>query len=388
MLRKWTLVVLCIAAPAMAQADRNVRFTGDFESGKFQPNGGTTDSFFIKTLPDPQVGGEAIRTGSGGGAPSSSWDSKVLRSQDFGGQLIKPRQGQFFARHILYYDKDYRNLNDGVLHKARAEMGITHGSNRIDFDTEVYMGLSIFVPKSFEHETGTKEYMTDTLLVLNTDSSASFLSMQVFVPKGGTEAHWYMYYPVNDSTVREGGGTVYRVDLGPVNADKGKWTDFVIRFRSNPFSVDTNPAREGIANANDKLYRGNKGILQLWKAEGPVDADGNRRMVQKINRVNKPVGNVPGTTNGKSKLAFSVRIYKGNWQRKPTDVKGPIYYGFDEFRFGEKIANGTGYQDVHPAQLACTEGCPGGSAGEPTDPVEPAPEKADPKAPQRLIILD
>lgn len=371
MRKKWAALLLLIAIPAWGQAERNVKFTADFESGKLQPNGGNKDSFFVKTLPNPQKGRDVIRTGSGGGAPSSSWDSKVLEELEIGGQKVQPRRGRYFARHVLHYDKDYRDLNDGVKEKARAEFSITHESNRIDFDTEVYAGFSIFVPKTFEHETGTKEYMTDGLIFLNTDASATFITLQVYVPKGKNKAHWFLSYPINANTVKEGGGKVYKVDLGPVEPDIGKWTDFVIRFRSNPFSKDTNPAKQGIKGAFDKLYKGNKGILQVWKAEGPSDGRGNRDMVRKINLVNTPVGNVPGKSNRDSQLAFSMRIYKGNWQRRPTDVKGPIMYGFDEFRFGEVNRHGTTFADVHPGGLDCRNGCVADDKGAPQVPDAP-----------------
>jgi len=357
-LKIFALIILGIAVPAIAQADRLVRFTGDFESGIILPNGGDTDSFFVRTLPDPQIGNEVINTGAGGGDESSSWDSKVVTSVEIGGEIVTPRNGRFFAQHVLHYDKDYTGLNSGQ-EKARAEFGLYHDANRIDFDTETYVGFSIFIPSNYEHETGTKGNLgSETLVNLNSDSSATFFTLRVYVPKGENEAHWFFNYQTNPDSVEESGRHGNLVDLGPINLDKGKWTDYVIRFRSNPFPVTTNPAAEGIANANNRVYEGNKGILQLWKAEGPNDIEGNRRMFRKISLVDTPVGNVPGDTQGKSKLAFSMRIYKYNWQTFSTDVKGPILLGFDEFRFGEFNRNGTGYSDVHPTELPCTDGCP------------------------------
>ena len=357
MLKIVALIILGIAAPTIAQADRQVRFTGDFESGKFLPNGGNTDSFFVRTLPDPQIGNEVINTGGGGGDELSSWDSKVVRSVTFGGEVVTPRNGGFFAQQVLHYAKDYTGLNSGR-EKPRTELGVGHDANRIDFDTETYVGFSIFVPSNYEHETGTTgDLGSETLVVLNSDSSAQFLTLRVYVPKGENEAHWFLNYWTNPDSVEGSKSHGNLVDLGPINLDKGKWTDYVIRFRSNPFSVTTNPAAEGIANANDRVYEGNKGILQLWKAEGPTDIDGNRKMVNKIDLVDTPVGNVPGETQGKTKLGFSMRIYKYKWQTLSTDVKGPILFGFDEFRFGEVNRTGTDFSDVHPTQQPCTDGC-------------------------------
>lgn len=402
MLKTGALLLLGFAATSIAYAEQNVRFTGDFESGKFMPNGGSADSFFVKTLPHLQIGRDVVTTGSGGGGPTSNWDTKVVVSELVGGQLVMPRRGNFFARHMLHYDKDYRGLNNGVLKKARAELGVRHDKNRIDFDTEAYAGFSIFVPDNFEHETGTSgDRGSAILVVLNTDSAADLFTLRVFVPKGEREAHWFVDYPVNPHSVSSVKAHQKRIDLGPVDADKGQWTDFVLRFRANPFSVTTNPADKRIVKANDQTYQGNKGILQLWKAEGAADGNGNRRMVRKINVVDTPVGNVPGITQGESLLGFSMRIYKYKWQTMRTSVKGPVWIGFDEFRLGEVVQNGTSYSDVHPTQLACTDGCPGNSSapppgnppspppgGQPVPPgVPPVTPGATPGAPEDLTIV-
>ena len=79
---------------SLAAIARNVHFEGGFESGEFLPNGGQLDSFFIRTLPNPQIGSEVISTGAGGGDPSAKWDSKVVRSESVGGQTVRPRRGR------------------------------------------------------------------------------------------------------------------------------------------------------------------------------------------------------------------------------------------------------------------------------------------------------
>jgi hypothetical protein len=168
--------------------------------------------------------------------------------------------------------------------------------------------------------------------------------------------------------------------MGPVEPDKGKWTDFVIRFRSNPFSRTVNPAKLGISNAKDQTFEGNKGILQVWKAEGPVDARGNREMALKVNKLNTPVGLVPHKS---WQLDQSFRIYKHGWHQQPTSVKGPVWFGFDEIRFGLVNRDGTAYSDVHPAGLACTDRCPKDSGS--SEP--PGEEEVVPKPPEGLIVV-
>jgi hypothetical protein len=281
---------------------------------------------------------------------------KVIASEVVGGQTITPRAGRFMARGVLYSDKDYRELNNGEP-KPRAAFTVGDDEHRVDFDTEVYVGFSVFLPRNFESETGTNGDQGSVVLYsMNTDSRATFLDLRVFVPRSGSGPHWFLNYTVNADSVEEAGSET--VDLGPITPDIGLWTDFVLRLRSNPFSVTTNPARAGILNANDQSYEGNRGILQMWKAEGAVDVNGDRSMVRKVSVVDAPVGNVPGTTEGESRLNLRLNVYKYSWQRlTTTSVAGPVWVGFDEFRYGEAVLDGTRYSDVHPAGLECTDGC-------------------------------
>ncbi len=368
MLKTGVWLLLGIVAPSMAYAAENVHTSAGFETGKFQPASGNIDAFFVQTLPDPQRGNKAIRTGKGGGGPTSNWDTKVVRSETVAGQLVMPRKGNFFARSMLYYDKDYTSLNGGGLPKPRSALSLTSDIHRFDFDDEGWLGLSIFIPRNFEDETANKGPSgAITIIVANVDSSASFFNLNIFVPAGETKAHWVFQYRVDDQNVTD--ENAKRIAFfGPVEPDKGMWTDFIIRYRSNPFSVDTNPADLGIRNANDQLYLANKGILQVWKSEGGIQANGDRRMVRKFSIENAPVGVVPGATQGKSLIQHSLRVYKFAWQRQSTAVKGPIWIGFDEFRYGQVAKDRTGYSDVHPSGRACTDRCPADDSPRPKPP--------------------
>jgi hypothetical protein len=105
----------------------------------------------------------------------------------------------------------------------------------------------------------------------------------------------------------------------------------------------------------DKEYEGNKGILQVWKAEGSVDSDGNRNMVLKIDKVNTPIGLVPRADD--SKIAHYWRIYKFGWLSNPTTLTRPVWFGFDEIRQGLVARDGTTFEDVLPSGAACTTDC-------------------------------
>lgn len=362
MLRMCTLssvAVLCAAAVGAAYAaDSRLQFKGDFETGLIQPKRETHDGFFVKTLPHPQGSTTEVSIARGGGGPDSGLDTRVVRSDRVGSETVQPRRGDYFVRSAVYRDKDYSRFkgNSGK-NKPRSNIGMN--GHDFDYDTEGYVGFSIYVPKNFENEVGKKgEQGKSMLLTIGAPSAETFFNLNVWVPTNDSEAHWFIRTNLNDQSVTEmHKGTVTQdIDLGKVAADKGKWTDFVVRFRSNPFSRDTNPAQKGINGAMNRMFEGNKGILQVWKAEGGEDSKGNRRMSLVLNKVNEPVGLVP---HNSWQLDSSFRIYKHGWHLQPSSVKGPVWFGFDEIRFGLTGRDGTTYADVHPANLSCTDGCKG-----------------------------
>jgi hypothetical protein len=343
---KW-MFVLFVPLTAFAE----VHFTASFESGKVQQKESSTDGFWVHTLPNPQSGTKSFASGSGGFVPSSGLDTRVVPGETWRNEIIRPRAGSYFVRSTLHYDKNYAELNGG-LNKPRSKIYMTGKSNTVPFDQEGYLGFSLFLPKSWEHETGSIGDVgkAQLLQVSSVSASHTLLTMKVYVPKGKSEAHWFLVHHFSDSSVR--GGVQKAYDLGPVKGDLGKWTDFVLRYRFNPFSTKTDA--RSITGGKDQVFQGHKGILQLWKAHGAIGRSGNRPMyLTSVNLVNKPVGLVPSTKN----IIWHFRIYKGAWHKNRTSVKGPIWVGFDEIRDGRVSAHGTSYKDVHPGGLACTDKC-------------------------------
>jgi hypothetical protein len=300
-----------------------------------------------------------------------------MRTEQVGSELVKPRRGNYFIRSAIYFEKSYDGfLGNSTKNKPRTSISAKRDGDNFDYDVEGFTGFSIYLPQNLEHELGKKgEQGKNMLMNISAPGAAEFFTLSYWVPEGKNEAHWWIR--LNHSTKSTDRDQTENIDLGPVSTDKGKWTDFVIRWRSNPFSVDTNPYKAGVPNGKDQLYRGNRGIFQLWKAEGPGDSAGNRRMALKVDKVNTPVGLVPHKS---WKLGHEWRQYKHGWHQQPTTVKGPVWIGFDEMRFGLVERDGTTYTDVHPVQLACTSSCPKGS---PTD----GPEEVVPNPPEELIVV-
>jgi hypothetical protein len=314
----------------------SVHFIGDFESGQIKGNGYPYDGFYIATLPDPQSGSTFLNNQDSDFGPSSNADTHVVRSESVGGQTIKPRGGEYFLRSEIFRNKNYLALNDFKKNRPRSKLYMTNSNLLIDFDQEGYIGFSIFVPKNFQSERGVKDHRGALTLFTIAGGGGQLVDLSQWVQSPATEAHWFIRY-----WTRTTNGTVKitKVDLGPVSADAGKWTDFVFRYRFNPFSTAT--------NWKSKSYPGNKGILQVWKAQGAVNSQGDRSMAQKVDKVNTPVGLAPSS----QKISHHFRLYKFGWLTHPTTVDRPVWIGFDEIRQGMVNRDGTTFAKVAPANF-------------------------------------
>ncbi len=365
MVSRWAVILVgLVFASSVGADDERVYFVGDFESGRIGTKSSTRDGFFIETLPDPQIDEETLHSGDSDFGPAAKADTRVVSSESIGGETVLPRKGGYFLRTEVFRTKNYLNLNNYAKNRPRSKVYMSDPSHRIEFDKEGYVGFSVYTPRNFEHELGVRDHRGDSMLFdMGSDSSRSLVTLGVWVQKPAEEAHWFLRTYSSATSVEDEGMEL--IDLGPVKPDIGKWTDFVIRYRFNPFSVATNPARAGIAHAKDQMYDGNKGILQLWKAEGPVDANGNRKMVLLVDKVNTPVGLVPHATDG---IKHLWRIYKYGWLSNPTTLTHPVWYGFDEIRQGLVERDGTTFADVAPSGLPCSSNCASSQAAKPRPP--------------------
>lgn len=353
-MKRLTLGVLFFFGSSMACAESS--FGNGFELGKISEAGSSKDGFFIQTLKASSTDAY-VPIGQGGAGEAEDLDTKVVRSETVGGQIVRPRKGTFFLRSSISYDKNYENFvgNSGK-NKARSTIAMGNPALQFNYDEEGYLGFSIFVPSNYEHETGVKDSRGNVMLLTTYATTRSTIfEIGQFVNGSGNEASWMLGYSLDATSTEESNtsDTWIKVDLGPVTPDIGKWTDFVIRYRVNPFSKDTNPADLGIPGSMNRIFEGNKGILQVWKSETDI-ASGQRKMELKANILNKPIGLVPHETN---KLLHSFRIYKFGWHNNPTSVEGPIWFGFDEIRQGLALRDGTHFQDVHPDGMGCPIGC-------------------------------
>jgi hypothetical protein len=332
-----TTTTTCAVTVANPDAARLVWFTGAFESGQIMPYTGQTDGFYFGTLPQPQTGAEAYFTSTGGAGPSAALDTRVVASETIDADEITPRDGGYFLRSAIYKTKNYTDTRfSSGADRPRSVFYLTHSSNLLDWDTEAWFGMSVWLPSNMEHDTATKNEAAEVqLLVVNPNwPSNTHMDFKYYVGGSDTISRWALRYYVGATSTAESAATSTTVNLGLVTADIGRWTDWIFRVRFNPFTTTTNPALAGIANAKNQTYQGERGILEVWKNGTKV-----------FSRVNQPLGLVPWTTRD---LSFLPRLYKSNWKLFPTSVVGPVYAAFDSIRYGQVTRDGTGYADVNP----------------------------------------
>lgn len=374
------------AAPVVTT--RNVHYSATWSSAGVASAGDLTDGGRFSSKYEPEGGVNAYS------APdedlpktASNLDQRVASSVTYQGETITARtSGGYFLQQAIYYTKEYESIqgNNGApsgsndsLDKPRTYYDLTASAYECDFDREVWFGFSFYVHPDHVHDTRTRAHQ-GRCNIFNCGAGDNFSQFRIQTGGrptsaqtgyigglGGNTEHYLLGFQTNATAVADMAGTYNSkttwVDLGDMDDDLGLWTDFVIRFRLNPFASTTNPGQAGIANAKNHSYAGNKGIMQVWKSTGPyLDASRNRAMTRVFNLFNAPVGGVPHAT---LRLEYRMGLYKYGWKNNATDNTGWIYYGLDELRFGHRKALesgevhaqfGTKDIDVNPSGLPLT----------------------------------
>jgi hypothetical protein len=167
------------------------------------------------------------------------YDTRVVGSEVVGGVTVNPRKGSYFARSEISYSKNYTTYNgNSGADKPRSNITMSKDALRTAFDDENWLGFSIFLPSNFVHDTGDKNGDQGNQLFTNyaSETTRTQFTMLEYVPTGETESHWIFQYFTDATSITENPAKRTTVDLGPVTGDLGKWTDFVIRYRMNPFT--------------------------------------------------------------------------------------------------------------------------------------------------------
>lgn len=372
--------------------DRKVYFTGTFETtrssdGKrvLQAKESVNDGFLVLTM--KSIAGtcdsESFSYGGNADGDSPAVDSYVVADgATIGGDTgVASRSGSGFYKASLVYDRSYKGITNSDTKcndptspdSARMALYMSDTPHRIDYDSEVWFGFSVYIPSTWEIETGVTGNRSEAAILEipvgpttggGTTASNSPLTLSLRTASGTNYTSWILKTNDSATTINSNNDTTMTetaLGTGSIVAqgDVGVWTDWVIHFRANPFTSTTNAST--ISGGENFSYGGNRGILQIWKSVG-----GARTMTQVHNVNGAPFGLVPRSGY---RLVLQPRIYKYGWRKNPTTVDGPVELGFDDIRFGcvNNAANGvgtsacvqraidngdTGYADVNPAGTA------------------------------------
>lgn len=375
-------------ATTSAASTRNVKFTGTIASDFIRgPNSITqTDAFLVETLPVNQTGDDSfsnagtVTTCCG---PSVALDSHVAASDvvDYAGdgiaaETVTPRLGPYFYRVELFHNKTYNCLNSpacnpgDATNKPRSKFTWSRTSLNFDSMEEFWVGFSLYIPNSFEHERDKGQHGNGpTILNINNNQSEGILEIKAMIkgPKSYPTANSGSDLCSDNSTCLETnnskiwatwptqttiGEPAYSAKdwaiLADINACKGKWVDFVIRGVNDPYS--SGHTGNGTTEAAI-TYTANKGLLEIWASDctDTPDASGYRVMTKEVSVCKAPFGLVQRTGTNQ-KWGGGLTFYAYGWKPgEPTSRTHSIYYGADEVRYGITGDEGTGYADVNPS---------------------------------------
>jgi hypothetical protein len=283
---------------------------------------------------------ENLAVTTGGLGPTSSELCHVEDStNNMGGDSdILARNGSYFFRCEIRYNLPYEVWGEGnPKNKPRYGLSPPH-TTHFDWNEEVWIGFSIYVPSDMEVEdlSAISKHWYGNMVFTIVGHSASMDHLQLRIQSVNGVNHWVFEDTLNQLGVTQDGIETF-TDAGAI--PQGEWTDFVIRYRGNPFSKATN-ASQVTGKGQDRVFPANTGILQIWVGAA---SDPALTLVKDVE--NAPVGLVPQVG---ASLRMTFRNYKYGWHHNATTMHRPIVTGWDDIRFGKKERDGTGYSDVHP----------------------------------------
>lgn len=328
----WSLIGygcgLVLAAGPLAAAEA-VLFASDFESG---------------VLNDPRIHSQSQGWQSAGTVPTITQE--------------RARDGKYGIK--MYLNKNTSETPYRTMLQA-AWGTTTDASNRVSehvpYFEDSWIGFSVFLP---ETGSGNWNQTSDTYEVIaqwhdshyfpppswdTEESKNPLFSMQVTDTTHQPARHWVLTYLGEGRTPFPTQGTPrpwqYEssgwVDVGSIDNDVGKWTDWVIRIRWNFWKVGTNgnSARFGSSVSGNVAGSPDAGLIQVWK---------NGKLV--LDRSPVQIG-----SHDNAGPTFSVGLYKG-WRTAQDRSGDPVperTIFFDAFKYGGKDAK---YADVAPGGAA------------------------------------
>jgi hypothetical protein len=297
----------------------------DFESEAIQATGVNPDGAYTKGMSGTVDGTcTPISTGNGGGDISSNHHTKVVTSENG----VTPLVGSHMLSLRLEYDCDWENPINNPANKARTSINLTHlrTANVLPYDTNVWFGFGEYY-LDHDAETGCSQCRVP-VFEINTTGADSSVTMHL-LPGAAQEFTISTQSCASCSGLPLAEANDIRY-TGDIDDWIGRWMCVIGRVNSD----------------NDST-----GSLEMWL---DPDCDGADTTDTKIIDFSGPLGPNVKTNEG---LSMVYEWYKYSWKKTATTVSPPLIKYVDGIYFGLE-SGGTGYQDVHPKQEACTVGCP------------------------------
>ncbi len=311
---------------------------------------------------------------------NSDLKSVVLADEEPG---MVPLEGTRVAQMRLRYEQSYNDINGSGQSKPRINInwGLRgDNTNWQPYDTEWWLAFVISLPADFYID---KRNGNPTYPSLNT--LHTFQQFSTIVTAGGAggvhiggpssrHGKWEVRRKVGPTSTSGSGVPEIHAWLQDIDTDIGENVLFIIRYRLNPYSVDTTVDGTMGTNAQvGEFFEGNKGIFQVWKSMAAgasgisvdlgtvTNSSGSRAMKQIININGAPVGLVPEWRNGnvgQSAHHITFNHYKANytqrvWPNPPaiphenSASPSPLIAYLSSCRLGDSTSS---YSDVHPTR--------------------------------------
>jgi hypothetical protein len=276
-----SLLVLTLCAGALGSSDssaaqrKDILFESNFETGSIKHVSQNVDGWYVKVInPD-----------------HAAITSSASRESDNG------------IRLFIDKDLDYSSVNQNEQDKPRVNLGKT--KLKFDYETDYWAGWSVYIPSSWKDDLAANS--TTTMQLKQPIGGSPIMEVTV---KGG---NWVIFNRQDESAVTWNSDTSVITELykGPTSGDKGKWVDFVVKFR-----------------LCESL--GCDGEISIWK-------DGERI-------VKKTGPNAYRRSEEKGGPFFGLYLYKGGWKRKESLVQTREIF-FDAVRIGGPQSD---YESVAP----------------------------------------
>ena len=392
--------ILFIQIMRQSTTRQGLTFEEDFNNGFSEHNGNIWIAANNKGVNNNDY--DTFNDGEDWG-PGSNHMTRWESNYTVNGSTITPRRpdGTYFMIQEMQRSQDYWNINgyaDGSsngFNSPRSHMSALQNPGDYkwipDCEDEVWFGWSMFIPLNHGVENGPAEntqrtnehwYLTHSPGEYHILISEKTWGDYASKPGGNPddEYTYHLRYAANgeeggswlttDSTlvkgVRTDNGMTQRfntesTDVSPYwirdwdyASDRGVWTDWVVRYKSNPFTNQTTQTGSEFTFAVPGTYPGGGGVLEIWKSLGA-----SRIMTKVFSLTGAPVGLPPSNRAGG--VSLSVRQYKFGWKYNSSGSPLPstidpdsngdplVSIGKDEIRWGFS-SDGCGYQDVHPMQ--------------------------------------